>query len=330
MYIDASAAMRNAAARGRAAPIRRRHPEMLSYLAGVVLGALVMLAVLVYALVGLSAAGALPPPQFSNTLCIDEKLAGMRVAPPRQPDLLVVGSSVAWRHFNTPAALAVAPGVRPYNAGFCGVRLDQTEQVARWLTQRLPSVHRVVLVASPFDFQGCAAHREAHFDVAEADRFVFEDASPARFYARFFDPVTLARNATTVRAARHDISGPDPLVQDRFGDGPSEPRTARGLFYDGGEALDPACFAALRRMALRLHARGQRLDVTITPLHPAWTMRYGDPRLDTQVAMALQGTGARFHPGVHTPQAGSFYDAIHLRWSGTAAYTQALMRVIGT
>ena len=302
---------------------------MLSYLGGVVLGALVMLAVLVYALIGLSAAGALPPPQFSNTLCVDEKLAAMRVAPPRQPDLLVIGSSVAWRHFNAPAALASSPGLRPYNAGFCGARLDQTERVARWLTGRLPSVRRVVLVASPFDFQGCSMHTESHFDIADADRFVFDGASAARFYARYFDPVTLVRNATSVGAARHDIAGLDPLVQDRFGDGPSEPRRNRGLFYDGGEAFDPACFAALHRMALLLRRQGRSLDVTITPLHPRWTARYADPRLATGVATALRDTGARFHPTVHTPAVRSFYDAIHMRWSGTAAYTRALVRTVG-
>ena len=331
MYIDATMALRDAAARRGpgAAAVRRRHPDMLSYLGGVMLGALVMLAALIYALVGLGAAGALPPPQFSNNLCIDEKLAGMRVAPPQRPDLLVIGSSVAWRHFNAPAALAVAPGLRPYNAGFCGARLDQTEKVARWLTGRLPTVRRVVLVASPFDFQGCSTHADSHFDVAAADRFVFDGASPARFYARYFDPVTLARNATSVGAARRDIGGPDPLVQDRFGDGPSEPRANRGLFYDRGEAFDPVCFAALHRMALALHRQGQALDVTITPLHPDWAARYGDPRLAAGVAAALQGTGARFHPAVHTPDVHSFYDAIHMRWSGTAAYTRALVRTVG-
>lgn len=333
MYIDATMAMRTMAARGaNDAPHvqgMRRHPDMLSYLAGIVLGALVMLAALIYALIGLGAAGALPPPQFSNTLCVDEKLAGMRVAPPQAPDLLVVGSSVAWRHFNAPAALAAAPGLRPYNAGFCGARLDQTEQVTRWLTGRLPSVRRVVLVTSPFDFQGCSTHRDSHFDVADADRFVFAGASPARFYARYFDPVTLARNATSVQAARHDIRVPDPLVQDRFGDGPSEPRTDRGLFYDGGEPFDTGCFAALRRMATALHRQGRALDVTITPLHPGWAARYGDPRLASRVAAALAGTGARFHPAVHTPAVRSFYDAIHLRWSASADYTRALMRVIG-
>ncbi len=319
MFID----VRTGIVRGGAA-----RADMRLYLASIAIGALLTLAVLVYALVGLSAAGALPPPQFANSLCMDEKLAGMRMAPPRDPDLLVVGSSVAWRHFNGSAAQAAAPGLRPYNAGFCGARLVQTEQVALWLTARLPSVRRVVLVASPFDFQGCTDHADARFDVDDADRFVFGGASPARFYARYFDPVTLIRNAASIRAARRDMHGPDPLVQDRFGDGPSEPVRSRGLFYDRGEPLDPSCFVSLHRLAVALAGQGRRLDVTITPLHPAWRARYDDPRLAGAVAAALAGTGARFHPRIHTPASASFYDAIHIRWSATAGYTRALVQAI--
>ncbi|RDE06298.1 hypothetical protein [Sphingomonas aracearum] len=304
------------------------------YLLAMVAGALITAAVALNWLAFLQSRGSLPPPQLANSLCMDEKLKAMRLQPPASPTLLVVGSSVAWRHFNSAAAIAFDPLVRPYNAGFCGAKIDQTARVTSWLTERLGTVRHVALIASPFDFEDCSSPVEpSRFDIADADRLVFGDRPMPFFYARYFDPWTLLHNARGLRAERTDPGAPDPLVQTPLGDGPSEPLHSRGLFYGKVGSLDPACFVALRRTALEQHAAGRRFDVAITPLHQEWVKGASQSlalaRLDAGIRAALAGTDARFHPLILRPDADAFYDAIHIRWSSTPAFTRALLEQIG-
>jgi hypothetical protein len=305
-----------------------RLAPMRGYLLAMAIGALLTFATLAAALASLKAYDALPPPQFSNSLCIDEKLHSMRAAIPADPNLLIVGSSVAWRHFNSPAAIAADPSLRPFNAGFCGARMTQVRKVSAWLTARLPSVRHVLLIASPLDFENCTKADPSQFDVFDADAYIFGKASPARFYARYFDPLTLAHNAGMIRTARGSMFAPEPLFQNSYGDAPNQPDRSRGLFY-GAAKLDPACFAALRQTARLLERKGVAFDVTITPLHPEWVRRYGGGAFATTfpdtIRASLAGTGARYDTTRHQPDPGAFYDAIHIRWSATAAYTRSLL-----
>ena len=63
--------------------------------------AIVFLTAFWLALAALNGMGLLPPPQFSNNLCIDEKLAYLRAHPIEPPTILTVGSSVAWRSIDS-------------------------------------------------------------------------------------------------------------------------------------------------------------------------------------------------------------------------------------
>jgi hypothetical protein len=318
-----------------ASPVKSapRLEPMRGYLLAMAIGALLMFATLAAALVSLKAYDALPPPQFSNSLCIDEKLHSMRAGIPADPNLLIVGSSVAWRHFNSPAAIAADPSLRPFNAGFCGARMTQVRKVSAWLTARLPTVRHVLLIASPLDFENCTKSDPSQFDVFDADAYIFGKASPARFYARYFDPLTLAHNAGMIRTARGSMFAPEPLFQNSYGDAPNQPDRSRGLYY-GAVKLDPTCFAALRQTARLLERNGIAFDVTITPLHPEWVSRYGGRAFATAfpltIRTSLAGTGARFDATRHQPDSAAFYDAIHIRWSATAAYTRSLLAETGS
>jgi len=249
----------------------------------------------------------------------------------RDPGMLVVGSSVAWRHFNGTAAVAMDPALKPYNAGFCGANMTEVEKITNWLTGRLPSVTRVVLIASPFDFENCTKATPSQFNVADADNFVFEGGSPALYYARYFDPIVLAKNAVKVRWARSSVTAMDPLVQDLYGDAPSEPLETRGLFY-GKVAIDPPCFDALRRTAFALQRKGIAFDVTITPMHPNWVRQFAPPpythAFDTGLQASLAGTKARFVSTTFQPDPHAFYDAMHMRWSTTAPFTRWLINAV--
>jgi hypothetical protein len=310
--------------RGEAGPA-----AMGRYLGSLVLGGLLTLALMAAVVAVLKSRGTLPPPQFSNSLCLDEKLAFMRDHPPRDPELLVVGSSVAWRHFNSPEAVRLNPEVRPYNAGLCGANLAQTREVTRWLLGRLPHVRQVILIASPVDFGGCSESATSEFDVKVADQYIFQNAQAYRFYFDYFDPVTLLKNANGLRHRRTDPTTFKSLVINDFGDGPLEPRAARELLY-GAPQFDPECFKALRDTALEFAALKTSFIVALTPLHPEWKTRFDrGGRVTAQwrelAAAALAGTPGTLVAPVRDYPEDAFFDAIHLRWSHTPQFTRSLI-----
>ena len=304
---------------------------MREYIAWLATGIIGVVLAYVLGLVALDKFGRLPPPQFSNSLCVDEKLNVMHVAPPRDVNLLVVGSSVAWRHFNSAVAEAVDPSLRIYNAGFCGTSLRQTEDVAKWLVGRLPTVRHLIIMASPIDFTDCSTTRASTFEIAGADEYVFLGGSSWRAYFRYFDPVTLIGNSRNVAARRNDVGNFDALRFDRFGDGPIEPPRDRGLHYGPAGTFDARCFAALRSTATMLGRRGITVDIFETPIHPAWRAKF-DPDgmklglLRSDIGRALAGTGGRQHELDGEVPPDGFYDAIHVRWSVTPALTRALLK----
>jgi len=300
---------------------------MRRYLLTLLLGGFAALLLVLVVFAFLAHQGRLGPPQFSNNLCLDEKLGFMRAHPPRSANFLVVGSSVAWRHFNSPEAVRLDPALRPYNAGLCGTNVAQTRSVATWLIGRVPSVKKVVLIASPVDFADCSANAPSNFETGAADRFVFERASPVNSYLRYFDPGTLLFNSIGLRSKRSDPTSFESLVINAYGDGPLEPPQARELLY-GAVSFDPRCFTALRRTAQEVGGRVPMI-VALTPLHPRWRERF-DPKgssqrlLERGIRNALAGTGARFLTAPALPEE-AFFDAIHLRWSHTPGFTRNLL-----
>lgn len=306
---------------------------MVRYLLAVAIGLFGALGGFWLFLFGLHATDNLPPPAFSNSLCVDEKLNFLRDNPLEraQPDLLVVGSSVAWRHFDGAAVVDASPQTRPLNGAFCGLRANQSVYVANWLLDREPSIRRVVMIVDPLDFAGCWRVRDAVFDREDVDAYVYGQASPWWYYVRYFAPVSLLRNAMSVKAQRAARIEMDPLVFNRYGDGPLVTDNDRGLYYGSPEALDPNCFDALQDLAARLQREGRDLTVVSTPLHPEWKAMQ-DPSgvfladFDARLLGALVGTSASYWNADRewsTPVA-SFVDAIHLRWSAAQDFSVAL------
>ncbi|MFC3609264.1 hypothetical protein [Stutzerimonas tarimensis] len=301
-------------------------------MAGGLLGALVLFAGV---LLTLERTDHLPPPAFSNSLCVDEKLGFLRSHRLDDPDLLVIGSSVAWRHFDGAAVVEASPGTRPLNGAFCGLHANQSAYAAHWLLDREPGIRQVVMIADPQDFTGCWRVREAVFDRDDADRYVYGEASSWPYYLRYFAPVSLVRNALGIQDQRTARNEWDPLVFDRFGDGPLDTPNSRGLLYGRPEPLDPVCFDALRALAERLHHQGIGFTLVSTPLHPDWKARH-DPqrqlldRFDRQLAQSLAGTDAHYWNADrdHGMPAAAFVDAIHLRWSAARLFSADLARAL--
>jgi len=303
-------------------------PMRASYLLCIFAGLFGSLAVFAGLLLGLEITGHLPPPAFSNSLCADEKLTFMRDNPVQSPNLLVVGSSVAWRHFDGETVANQRPGTRPLNGAFCGLHANQAVYVANWLLDREASVREVVMIVDPQDFAGCAAVPDAVFNRADADAYVYGQGSGWLPYMRYFSPASLLRNARTVKAQRADLMEFDPLVFDRYGDGPLNTANSRDLLYGQPDPLDDACFRALDSLARRLKQEGRALTVVATPMHPQWKAEHDSQgammkAFDQKLRTTLARSGGDYWNGDadHTMAAAAFIDAIHLRWSAARTFS---------
>jgi hypothetical protein len=308
-------------------PGRVRSRYLLSLFAGL-FGALAIFCLTLFAL---NRTGNLPPPAFTNSSCVDEKLSFLRGNPIQSPNLLIIGSSVAWRHVDGNVLTQALPGARPMNGAFCGLFANQSTYVGHWLLDRQPSIRSVVMIADPQDFAGCWRVPTAVLNREHVDPYVYENASPWGHYMRYFSPKSLARNALTVKAQRAGEIEWDPLVFNRFGDGPLVTSNTRELLYGRPEPLDAGCFAALREMSARLAQEGRELMVVSTPLHPEWKEKY-DPDgtfladFDKRIMDTLSATGGTYwnaDKDWSTPVT-SFVDAVHMRWSAVEDFTAAL------
>ncbi|WP_217474234.1 hypothetical protein [Stutzerimonas stutzeri] len=314
-------------ARAASAPNQVGSRYLLSLFVGLI-GALVVFCL---TLLLLNRTGNLPPPAFSNISCADEKLSFMRDNPIQAPNLLIIGSSVAWRHVDGNVLTQAMPEVRPMNGAFCGLFANQSTYVGHWLLDREPSIRSVVMIADPQDFAGCWRVPTAVFNREHVDPYVYEHASPWGHYLRYFSPKSLVRNALTIKAQRAGEIEWDPLVFNRFGDGPLDTANTRELLYGRPEPLDRSCFQALQDMGTRLQQEGRQLMVVSTPLHPRWKEKY-DPDgtfmadFDQRILDALSPSGATYwnaDKDWSTPVT-SFVDAVHMRWTAAQAFTAAL------
>ena len=292
---------------------------------------LTLLGVYSIVLATLSAAHILPPPALVNELCADEKLRWIRNHHANHPNLLVAGSSIAWRDIDSSKFVQRQPGTRPLNGGMCHAQMNQTDFVTKYLVRNLPSLRTVVTVVSPLDFVDCRRSTTRLFNPTTADRYVFGDDWPYRLYLSQFAPRALLRNAVAISRWRHGGDKFDSLEMARYGGGPLRVTGNRGLLYGPVKRQDPACVAALHNLATTLDAGGRRLFVAMAPVNPDWSSRY-DPqgqaqaRLIASIQQALRGTGATFWDGNAAFDGSSpdFTDAIHINWPAAKRFSTLL------
>jgi hypothetical protein len=317
--------------------IRVKKPHRKTILAyfigclGTVVGCYVILGC---SLLVLRATGNLPPPIVTNNLCFDEKLQWMsRELPSSPPDLLVFGSSVAWRHFDSKQAIESGLAKNPYNLGFCGMRLSQTAFLVKYFMSK-EEFHfplRAIVIASPQDFEGCAGPEEQVFSKQEADDAISSSAGRLKLYLKNFDFVPLVRNATLVKAMRRAAIALDPLVLTKNGDGPLDTDASRGLTYGQITDLRQGCFSALRDIAEQFSDRKIQFALLLTPINPRWVSEY-DPNhrmlnsLHSRIAETLKGSDAQIWDASESKlfSEPDFADSIHLRWSAARRLTAVM------
>jgi len=303
------------------------------YSRALAIGATAGLATLCAIYLTLNLIGHLPPPPLSNNYCVDEKLAFLRENPPKHPNFLTIGSSIAWRNIDSSVLVDAGSDIRPLNGGFCGLQVHQAAFVSRWMADHWPSIEQVLLIASPLDYYNCD-QRGKVFDPVDAAAFIFEEAPAWRFYLRYFDPISLARN---VKRQVHDRAQARILGITReltsHGDGPLRTDRNRGLFYGPVSRIDDRCLAALRSLAIELDDESRRFMVVTMPMHPDWLVRY-DPdgslrrRFSRSIEAALKDTGAIFWDAGGEPvlDRHAYTDAVHVRWPAARVLTEAIVR----
>jgi hypothetical protein len=161
---------------------------------------------------------------------------------------------------------------------------------------------------------------------------VFGRASRWPYYLRYFDPISLLRNAREVAAKRANEIPLDPLVFTAYGDGPLDTAESRELTYGAMATLDDSCFGALHSLALRLRDSSRAFTVVTTPLNPSWKSRYDAAgsvasEYEAGLAHALDDTGAVLWNAAEEThfESAAFTDAIHLRWSAAHAFSEQIV-----
>jgi hypothetical protein len=308
--------------------------QLVKYLIGCLGTVMGCYMLIVCSLLLLRATDNLPPPIVTNSLCFDDKLQWIsQNLPSSPPDLLVFGSSVAWRHFDGAQAIESGLAKNPYNLAFCGARISQTAFVVNYFLskQRFGSPHRALITVAPADFEGCTLPEEQVFLPQDADRALISKWGRLSLYLRNFDFVPLVRNAMIVRAMRTGAIALDPLVFTKSGDGPLDTNESRDLTYGRITAFSRDCFSALRDISTQLAERKIQFALLLTPLNPRWISEY-DPvhrtlrDLRARILEALKGTRAQIWDASESRlfSEPDFADAVHLRWSAARRLTAAM------
>lgn len=302
---------------------RSRRPRLWLAAFGASVAALV--ALFYIALAGLSLAGRLPPPPLTGTACIDAKLAWLREDPQRlEAGVVAVGSSVTWRNLDfsalSAAERAALGGV--VNAAPCFLFANQTRFLADVITRIRPSVHTILTVIAPRDFESCSEVPAAFAEERLLERYLDGRTAPAWVQFRNFRPYQFLRTAYRLPEWRADV-----LRFDAFGSGPLEPEEP---VMWGPVSIEPDCFSELTAMAHELGQRDVRLVVVLFPTMPSWVELHGLEPLfaafEEAARDALAGTDAVLIDAIagHPAEDDAFADPVHWSWPAAAGFTRWL------
>lgn len=276
----------------------------------------------IYAALALFWPASLPAPPLTRLVHLDEKMRFLREHPEFDPRILAVGSSITWRQIAGGEFAKLAGGDRRFLNGATGkLQIHQSRDLLGFYLRHYRNVETVLLMVALPDFEDCTAEPAAMLDHEAAASYAFEGWPEAFFYLRYFAPQRFARTAMTLAERREPLHGD--LYLDAFGSGPIQLSTAemRGLRYEE-IATDPACIDALIGLSRDLTARGLRLIVIFTPVHPEYFRAYPGAEERTcwiarRVESATLGHDTRvvlLHDDAAF-RAQDFFDAFHLQYS---------------
>ncbi len=291
---------------------------MKSYFSGISLGAGSVLAAYtgVIAMVERAAPDLLPPPAISGIVPTDEKMKFLRNQSDSYPELLAIGSSVAWMHLDG-AAMEEMAG--PFlNGGTAHLKINQTRRFAEFYLDQYPGVQHVILATAIADFRECGTSPDVIMNEEVAGDYVGGDHPTPYYYLRYFAPLRYVTQAQ----GRGEVLEPyerGSHWMDRYGTTPIVDDTLE-LGYDlryGAIDLDPACLRALGWLKADLDARDVTLSIVLTPVNPRYIATY--PQSDVATArIAAEADALGVHVlylfGDPSFRDADFWDAFHLQW----------------
>ncbi|MFZ5781830.1 MAG: hypothetical protein ACOY4R_16685 [Pseudomonadota bacterium] len=268
----------------------------------------------------------LPPPPFTATTCIDEKLKFLSEQPLQRIDLIAVGSSVTWRNLDMAAFQEAGLAHHPLNAAPCYLHASETTFLTSFLLNRMPRVQTVVTVVAPRDFEACRTPSDEFFSKRLAEAYIFNGLPALPVYLANFKPQDFARDALRIRAMRTDPQHPLSLSMDAFGSGPLH----RSGDWLPPPALEEACFPALTALEATVKQHGGRLVVAAFPMEAEWRRRF-DPdgaiqaAFEARLQQALVESETTFLSGDHPALRDLVHaDAVHLLWESARSYSRSM------
>ncbi|HLT77699.1 MAG TPA: hypothetical protein VKZ87_09955 [Ferrovibrio sp.] len=289
-----------------------------------------------YGLLALASPENMPAPPITRLSALDEKLRYIRRNPELDPQILAIGSSIAWRQLDGAAFDAMAGRSGAFlNGGTVHLQMHQSREMLDFYLDHFSKVRSVLLLAGPPDFSDCSTAPAAMMPEDEAAAYAFRDWPAAYFYLRFFAPQRFIKAAANLPERQKPLLGD--LWLDRWGSGPLHvPETMqRGLRY-GPTGTDPACIDALLGMAGDLRARGVAFTLVFPPVHPAYREKY------PAVMASLCGIARRLEPAIadgslrllqyqDDPRYGEadFFDAFHLQFPAVQRFSGEVAQAMG-
>lgn len=278
----------------------------------------------------------MPAPPITRLSAMDEKLRYIRRHPQLDPQILAIGSSIAWRQLDGAVFDQMAGRSGAFlNGGTAMLQIHQSREMLDFYLSHLRNVRSVLLLVGPPDFDDCSRAPAELMPAEDAAAYAFSELPEAYFYLRYFAPQRFIKAAATLPARQQPLVGD--LYLDQWGSGPLHvpAEMQRGLRY-GVTRSDPACVDALLAMAGDLRQRNIALTVVFPPVHPEYRAQYPHvmAALCTtvmQLQPALAEGGVRLLQYQNDPRytAEDFFDAFHLQFPAVQRFSKELAQAMG-
>jgi hypothetical protein len=301
---------------------------MRGYWFGNVAGVVAILSVMAGVITYLSHIDRMPAPALTLVQHLDEKLRYLRDHPEMTPELVAVGSSIAWRQFDgKPFAEQLGEG-HVLNGASAFLQVHQTRFLTNFYADHFPGLQTVMVMLGPTDFKDCSSVSAELFNSDDASGYAFRRHVSLIYYLKYFVPLTYLRRIASFQRKRIPLTGE--MWMDEYGSGPMQwtEGMMRGLRYSA-ITLDKHCADALQHLVLDLTTRGIRPVVIFPPIHPEYRQLYPQTITDLKaVAEELRlSTGGQVQiidiiEDTSCPE--DFFDAVHLQWSAVQKLSRKL------
>jgi hypothetical protein len=268
----------------------------------------------------------MPAPAVSQVEALDVKFRHLRNRPSLAPDVIAVGSSMTWRHFDGKEFEAQS-GLTFFNGGTSFLRIHQSRYLADFYSNMYDAEFFVMLTSLP-DFEDCTTIPANLFDRRDMQDYVAGTRPEWFYYLKYLALARYVRTGLRLPQRMEPLEGD--LWQDEYASGPLHV-PEMGLRY-GRQDFDPECLEQLYLMSDDLAKAGRRFLVALIPVHPDYMEKYPETeeRLnelhdDIQTALQRNGHDVVTLADSGTYSADDFFDAFHLQWPAV----QRLSAIVG-